>query len=329
MKKKSFINYLCTICLTLTLFVFIFDIAIASEPIKLKAISFINTNTEIAKVFIDYIDRVNKKTKDKMVITFLGGPEVIPAREQVGALRNGLVDLAIAPTAYQMKLVPSNLAWSISHYTPWEEKKSGFFDLMSQLYLEADMKLLGVTGRGGKMYFFLNRDVKTMEDLKGLRIRTIPNIRTILENFQSKGVTVPRSDVYIAMERGIIDGFLSPTDLVLELGQQEVCDYWIDHGFLVSPITYVSNVKKWRSFPKDIQEILSQTMKEIEKDYYSVWFANDKAAKEELIKAGIKKITFSSSDAKKFLDAVHNGFISDFERTDPQNAEKFRKLMTN
>jgi len=328
MKRTPLTICFISICLVLMLVFSLTETAIsASKPIKLKAISFLPPNTNQTKAFKDYIDRVNKKTKGKVILTFLGGPEVIPAREQVEALRNGVVDIAISPTAYQMRLVPINQAWSIFADKPWKERKSGLFDLISQGYLRAKMKLLGSMGRGSKMYFFLRKEVKRPGDLKGMKIRTIPNVRTILENLQCKGVTVPRGDIYIAMERGVLDGFLSPIDLVLKLGQQEVCKYWIDHGFLVSVVVTIANVKRWNSLPQDIQKILTETMEEIERDYYSRWFEYGENAKRKLIKAGVKRITFAPADAKKFLDVVRNGFYSDLKKADPQGAAKLMDLM--
>lgn len=294
---------------------------------EIKAISFLQSSSSEAKCFDEYIKRVNQKSQGDFKIKLLGGPEVIPANEQVQAIRNSVVDLAIAPVAYLSRTVPESMAWALSLDTPWEERTNGFLDFMSGFFEKANLHLLGVTGRGSKMYFFLNKEVASLQDLKGLKIRTTSNVSTLLKKLDCRGVTVPRGDIYVAMERKVIDGFLSPSPLVLEYGQQEVCKAWIDHGFLVSVISWIVNQKTWNELTPDVQKMLTSTMAELEKDFYPLWFQGDEKSKAILTEKGIKRIQFAPEDAKVFMNTVFQSYSEDLEKATPQNAEKLRGLM--
>jgi len=297
------------------------------EPIKLNAVSFIATKTHTAKTFIEWIEMVNERAGGKMKIKFLGGPEVIPAREQVEALRTGVVDISISPIAYHSKIVPACIAWALSKDTPWEERKSGFFEHMSKLYEKANIHLLAEIGKGAEMYFFLNKEIKTLRELRGLKIRTIPTVATLLDKLGCKGVTIPRGDIYVAMERGLIDGFLSPPSLVIDLGQHEVTKCFVDHGFLVSVIVFGVNLDTWNSLPKDMQDLLSQTAEEIERIDYPRYFEIEAKAKERLVELGVKKIEFSPEDIKRFYAIVYESFSADLDRADPKNGSILKRLI--
>lgn len=296
------------------------------KELELKGISFLSMTTEHAKSFENFISKVNARAGGKMKITCLGGPEVIGANEQTQALRTGVVDIAIAPIAYQLNLVPEALVWTITMDEPWVERSAGLYEYLSGFYKKANMHLLGGTGRGAKMYFYLNKKVARPQDLNGMKIRSTSIVSTLLKKLGCKGVTVPRADFYVAMERGLIDGFPSPADVVLSLGQQEVCKYWIDHGFLVSVITWVVNENTWNKIPPDMQQLMSKTMEEMEREYYPRFFQLDIDCKKKLADQGVEKIEFSPADAKAFMKTVYESYSEDLDKATP-NAQKLRSFV--
>ena len=104
MKNKRCLLLLTMIGLVLALSTLTFKAALASGPIEMKAVAFLPTTSIETKMFIEFIEDVQKKTGGVLKIKLLGGPEVIPAREQVsneldkfiGQLREKYTSHAIA-----------------------------------------------------------------------------------------------------------------------------------------------------------------------------------------------------------------------------------------
>jgi TRAP-type C4-dicarboxylate transport system substrate-binding protein len=99
------------------------------------------------------------------------------------------------------------------------------------------------------------KQVKTMEDLKGMKIRmTGGPPTTMMEKLGASPMLIPMPDVYIAMQKGVLDGMGAPWEAIHGFRLYEVADY-----FTVAPLPAVyfsiaMNKAKWDSLPKDIQE---------------------------------------------------------------------------
>ncbi|MEO7550116.1 MAG: TRAP transporter substrate-binding protein DctP [Croceibacterium sp.] len=70
------------------------------------------------------------------------------------------------------------------------------------------------------------RPVKSLADLKGLRIRAPTELLTVLRGLGADPVNMPMGDVYSALARGVIDGVIAPIDTFRALHFDEVGHYY-------------------------------------------------------------------------------------------------------
>ena len=112
----------------------------APKKIILKAITAWPKTVYESQNFLKFIDMVNqnaaKKYPGELEIQYLGGPEVIPNREQVEALRNGLVDMVFTTDGYYVSAVPVVNAMSLTTLKPWEERKRGVNAFLNKIHRE-------------------------------------------------------------------------------------------------------------------------------------------------------------------------------------------------
>ncbi len=99
-----------------------------AEPIVLKAVSFRVETNPVLTGFFKLIDRVNERAKGELIIEYTGGPAAIPAREQAAAVRKGIADITINPTAFYDGMFLEAELLTLSEYTPREERERGIYD---------------------------------------------------------------------------------------------------------------------------------------------------------------------------------------------------------
>ena len=329
MKRIILSVLLSTICIVLMLTVLPYMGAgvQAAEVITLKAVTFIPKTTNESKMVFDYWDTVEKKSNGRLKIKYLGGPEVIRSVEQVQALRTGVILIASAPGAYHAPLVKALGALGLTRNKPWEQRENGFFDLTVKLYESINLRHLGRLEAAQGFYMMTNFPVKNPRtDFKGKKIRSVATYDRFLEALGCAKTTVPRVEIYTAMERRVIDGFLSNAPLIITLGQQEVVKYIIIPALYSGPCGIQMNLDVWKKLPKDIQDVLANTAAEFERKYDPVWRKYDKEAREKLRKAGIQEITFSPKDAKWYEDLAYSTEWKDLIKADPVNGPKLKKL---
>ena len=103
---------------------------------------------------------------------------------------------------------------------------------------------------------FLNKRVTTMEELKGLRIRT-SGVNEPLAAMGMDPVALPYGEMEMALERGILDGVLTSNGPVFLFGAGPYVQYCIYDPFICGGGSWVMmNKDTWNSLPPDIQEII-------------------------------------------------------------------------
>jgi TRAP-type transport system periplasmic protein len=88
------------------------------------------------------------------------------------------------------------------------------------------LKVLAV--QGGSLPGIVTRDkpVRTLDELKGMRIRVPTELLNVMRNLGADPVNMPMGDVYSALAKGVIDGLVAPTDTFRALHLSEVAKYY-------------------------------------------------------------------------------------------------------
>jgi TRAP-type C4-dicarboxylate transport system substrate-binding protein len=101
------------------------------------------------------------------------------------------------------------------------------------------------------------KQVKTMEDLKGLKLRVLAGPPT--DAFKTLGavpVLLGMPDVYLALQKGTIDGVAVPLGVLEIFNLYEVVRYWTHVALSTAYNSVVMNKAKWNSLPPDIQKAI-------------------------------------------------------------------------
>jgi TRAP-type C4-dicarboxylate transport system substrate-binding protein len=141
-------------------------------------------------------------------------------------------------------------------------------------------------------------------------------------------VTMPPTDIYTAMERGVVDGFMWPRVGMISWGLQEVTKFMIVPGvFQMEPATMV-NLDRWKKIPKDLQDLLLEVIQEYE--YIGTMRNYMILEKEERVreKAGMKIIQLPPGEAEKFVKTAYDMTWEEVIKAAPEYGPKLKKAMS-
>jgi len=302
-----------------------------TEKIVLKAVSFMPKGHMTSDKGVMFVEMVEERAAGKLEIDFLGGPEVVPTFEQPEAVRSGVVDINFSCGNYYTGIVPEADASIISPYEPWEDYETGFYDFMVEVFDEAGIRYLGNHGGGHNTpyYLFTNTQVETPWDLAGQKFRTVPLYIPFLTALGISPITMPGGEIYLAMERGTIDGFAWPIySGFVEMGLDEVTKYCIDYPFYRGEMITTVNMDSWNRLPKDMQDLLVEISLDLEHRMAEHWGPDDARERSESQAAGMEFLKFSQADGEAYLTLAYDAKWDDLQvRCTTENYSRLEALL--
>lgn len=122
------------------------------------------------------------------------------------------------------------------------------------------VKVLGLHAHNAGLIHTREKQVKTMDDLKGLRIRSpSPQINAMLQQLGATPVGLPPGDVYENLQRGVIDGAVFPWDPINSFRLFEVTKYHLDARSYTASFYFIMNKRRYDSLPADVKRAIDET----------------------------------------------------------------------
>ncbi len=333
MSKKNVFRLMITVFLAV--FVIVSGSALCQavpDKITLKAVSAWPKTVFEVQNFMKFLDMVKtnvaKKYPGELEIDYKGGPEVMPNREQVEALRNGVFDMVFTTVGYYVSIIPEADGLNLTTLRPWEERSKGVNDFLNKIHNEkANAYYLGRMGTGIPFTLYLTKPIKTA-DLTGLKIRCSPTHINFLKKLGAKPIAIPPPDVYTALERKVGDGFTWPAGLIRDWGWQEVTKYIVEPSFHIATNVILVNLDAWNKLPRRLQDLLIATEEQAE--HYAVERGRGHVQKEfaAFKKQGIKIIKLPAPEARKLTDAAYSSLWGTIIKKSPKNGRKLMEMLS-
>jgi len=301
---------------------------VQSAPIVIKAVTAFPKNHLNNDPVPIFVDKVNKRAQGKVKIDWIGGPEVIKTFDQIHALKAGTMDMLLYyPYGYMKPLMPEAWAKGLTELAEWEERETGAFQLWQEIFEKrVNAKYLGRLHNLLPFMVFSNKKIQRIEDFKGMKMRVMPLYIPFLKALGAAPVTIPPTEIYTSMERGVVDGFMWPNVGMISFGLQEVTKYVLEPGvFQMEPATMV-NMNKWKQIPEDLQALIMEIMKDME--YIGTMRNELIVRKEDRIRkeAGMETIQLPPEEAKKFVQICYDKTWEYVIEMAPDYAPQLRSL---
>lgn len=299
-----------------------------SHAIELKMATFLPKDDVNLTAWWAFIDEVNKKSKGEVVIKFIGGPEAIPAFKQFEAARTGVVDIIFGCEAYYGGTVSGAAYTHLTRLTPSEERKSGYYDLRADLLKKHNLHYLGRAEYGVWFHLFTNKSVKKPQEMTGQKIRTSATYEPFVRALGAVPITLPGSEVYTALERGVVDGYAWSVLGNISMGWPEVCKFIVEPRIYSMNIETLINLDTWNKLPKPMQKMMSDLMVENETKFIKIFEELGEKELKAMQTKGMKFIQFNPEDTKWYVDLAYKAGWDEVLKKSPELGPKLKKLLS-
>lgn len=303
------------------------------EPTVIKAISWLPVDFIVSAPLLKYAEQVKLRSNGQLIIDVIGGGEVIPTEEQIFAIKEGRIDMIFSAGDDISQGSPIGFAMVLTGMKPWEEREAGIWDFYREtLARDVNVYWLGQLIAPQWWTIFTNVKAEHPEDLKELKIRSGATHFASLKAIGAKPVSIPMMEIYTAMERGVVDGFVFPPVAFLQFGWQDVTKYWVGPRLVRSQnSTPLINLDVWNSLTKAEQDLLTQTVIDMEEDIWAFnWWmwTGEEYGEASILNAGVERIEWTEEENKSFQDTWMEA-LWDFveEQVNPDDFARFEKLV--
>lgn len=300
-----------------------------AKPIVLKAMSFSTENDKsVAPGYYELLKLINEKAKEKLVVEHRGSSEAIPGFDQFEALASGVFDIGVENESYYGKQVTGLPLTHLSGLDPVQERAAGYPALRDALLNKHGVKYLGRAWGWGMGYcVYTNVEVKDpKKDFKGQRIRISPAYQPLCLALGATPVVIPFPDIYTAMERKTMDGFIIASAMALEYSWQQVTKYFTDPPVYNINLEVVMNLNTWKKLPADVQKLLQDVVIEFEKASMPKSLEYQRTYRQRMIEAGMIPLKWSKEDAAWFQKIAYDAGWADLEKNYTGDKEVLAKL---
>ena len=250
-------------------------------------------------------ERVAAMSGGRLTIKVYAGGELVPPLEVFDAVSRGTAELGHGAayywkgkvsTAQFFTSVPFGL--STSEMNAWLSKGGGQA-LWDEAYAPFGVKPFVVGNTGMQMGGWFNKEINSLDDLKGLKIRTPGLGGEVLAKLGAITVNLPGGEVFTSLQTGAIDAtdWVSPYN-DQAFGLQQAAKYYYYPGWQEpqAVLELLVNQKALDSLPADLQAILTEAARAASQDMMDDYVYHNAIALEELKKSG--------TQLKRFPDEV-------------------------
>ncbi|UCH21159.1 MAG: TRAP transporter substrate-binding protein [Deltaproteobacteria bacterium] len=233
---------------------------------------------------------IETSTEGKIKVKYFPGGTLLNAKTGLDNLSSGIADLASISGLLFPGQLPSFQVGSMPFLFSSATHATNSLNEMIPTYFEREcevnnIKLLSVF-TPPILQFISTKQIRDVDDLKGLRIRSHGRSDEMLRLLGAIPIGLPPGELYTSLQRGIVDGVLFPLSASKAFKLQEICKHVTVADLYVSNVLLAMNLDIWKRLPKDIQEEIHKTAIKTANEAASAYDKSEVASYDVFKKAG-------------------------------------------
>ncbi|HBF43495.1 MAG TPA: C4-dicarboxylate ABC transporter substrate-binding protein [Desulfobacteraceae bacterium] len=327
MKKKIFLFFLVTFIGVA--FITMGSIRAEAAPTKLTFSIFFPPTHGQAKAAINFAKEIEKRTNGKVKVTCFPGGTLTKAPQCYDGVVKGISDMGNSCFAYTRGRFPVmaavDLPMGYPSGTVASQVANAFAKSVNPKELQ-DVKVLYIHAHGPGL-LHTKKPVRTLEDLKGMKIRATGLSAKVVKALGGVPVAMPQGGTYEALQKGVVEGTFGPIEVLKGWKQGEVIKYTTacySVGYTTAMFV-VMNLKKWNALPADVKKVIDKLSQEWVGVHGKTWDSTDKAGKEFTLSLGNKIIPLSNAESARWRKAVQP-VIEAYSSKTPNGAKYVKKV---
>ena len=243
--------------------------AIANPEFKLRFASYAPTGDIIDLATKRFKEEVEKLTNGRVEVAIFGSNSLGSNREVLEMAKVGGLDFVVAGSTHVSRYAPVLNTVSLPYL--WKDRDTMLNLLDSEvgakitsIVASQGLKIIGWWDAGFRHVSNNRRPILKVEDMKGLKLRTLPS-PVHVSFFRAIGaIPTPMdwAEVMPALQQGVIDGQENSPAVMHPYRVYEFQKYYSLTGHVSEPIVVVMSGQTFAKMPKDLQDAILQAAKE-------------------------------------------------------------------
>ncbi|MBN1365515.1 MAG: TRAP transporter substrate-binding protein DctP [Syntrophaceae bacterium] len=299
----------------------------AKSKVKvLKVSSTIPEHGKSSQVMKWWGSELEKRTNGRVKCEYYFAQSLVKNQDSIDALKMGIADIQVVINAYFPTQMPlwgaldliylNNSYWVLMKCS---EEMAENDPLFKKMYDNVNANPL-MQLPAPENIILSTKPIKTLEDLKGLKIRCLGQMNEAMKLLGATPVALPIPEVYEALERGTIDAITGICIDTLPVYRfHEVAKYLIypSMGTYCSA-NYSINRDSWNDLPDDIKQIIEDMKPDLEEKYVEIYNGFIKKSNETAVQSGCDVYVLPPAEVARWkamvLPQMHDKWINKMEK---------------
>lgn len=280
---------------------------------------------------------INEMSGGRLQIHVYGANELVPAMGVFDAVSAGSVEMGHSGSYFWRGKVPAAQFFTSVPFGMNAQELYGWInyggglELWRELYAPFNLIPFPAGNTGVQMAGWFNREINSVEDLRGLKMR-IPGLAGEVFNLAGgTSVNIPGGELYTALQTGVIDAaeWVGPEN-DLAFGFQQIAKYYYYPGWHEPgpSMELIINKTAFEGLPKDLQAIVTYAARAMSQDMFDSYTAHNSRSLKELVDhQGVQLRKLPDEVLKHFYEIAQQVYTEQAEK-DPQFKKVYESYKT-
>ena len=310
-----------TLWLAMLLLVFVSVGTVFAEPLVLKLGHTMPPTHPANEAALEIAKEVEARTNGAIQIQVYPAAQLGGAKDLIEATIRGIQHIAFDGPGVVSQFLPKvsvfDMPFLFDSYDQFLKVHNSSYgeELRQELLEKRNLRILDVCYYGSRQLTTSKKPVRTMDDLKGLKLR-VPEVQESLESFRALGAAptpVSFGEVYFALQTGVVDGQENPLTTIYTYKFYEVQKYLTLSNHQIATLFLMINDKVWQSLTPDQQQIIIEASAKALERYDVKIFEDEERLVNVLKGEGLEVIELDPEVRNQFKEAVRS-IYSKFDR---------------
>lgn len=240
----------------------------------------------------NFAELLRKMSNGRIQITVYGANEIVPAMGVFDAVSGGSVEMGHGAAYYWKGKIPASsffasvpFGMNATEFNSWLHYGGGL-ELWREVYAPFNLVPFAGGNTGVQMGGWFNREIKSIADFKGLKMRIPGYAGEVFTRAGGTAVNIPGGELYTSLQSGVIDAteWVSPYN-DRAFGFQQIAKYYYYPGWQEPGpgLEFMINKKIYDALPADLQAMITAAARAINQDMLDEYTARNNSALKELV----------------------------------------------
>jgi tripartite ATP-independent transporter DctP family solute receptor len=268
----------------------------------------------------EFAKKVGEKSGGRVRVDVFPSAQLGSGRAMLEGVEMGSIDIALSVMGRLEHYTPigavADFPYMIRDRSHFEKVFHGPVgrEYIAAVEKESGLRMISV-GWWGPRNLQTTRPVRSLKDLKGLKVR-VPPLPLYVEAWKRLGASptpMDASEIYMGLKQGVIQGQENPLTLIYNLKWHEVAKFISSTEHILGNIVHLMSKKRLEALPADVRKIVEDTATETA---LTLSDKTDAVTLEVMEKMKATGVEFLSVDKKEWMAAL-DGMINSYPKLMP------------